>query len=182
VGRPGVELSVVRQVFPEVSRIVAATPTDRPGTHRITLTLQPAQLGEVRVTLVVRDGAVQVRLSGESDSPAVHRALAAGAPELQRLLERSGATDARVLVREPFGLPTAQAPLPTPAAQAPQPAQQAPPGQPDQGAHQDASHGRHGGAAQHGRRDDRPPQQPATPPPPSPPPSPTATGQLDRNL
>lgn len=111
---PDVGLSVVRQVFPEVTRIVTSTPTDRAGTQRITLTLQPEQLGEVRVTLVVRDGAVHVRLVGESDNPAVHRALATGAPELQRLLERTGAGEARVQVqgqaqqahvRDTFGLP-----------------------------------------------------------------------------
>jgi len=96
---PDVGMSVVRQVFPEVTRIVTSTPTDRPGTQRITLTLQPEQLGEVRVTLVVRDGAVHVRLVGESDNPAVHRALASGAPELQRLLERTGAGEARVQVQ-----------------------------------------------------------------------------------
>nr|WP_281367349.1 flagellar hook-length control protein FliK [Nocardioides kongjuensis] len=94
--------------------MVTSTPTDRPGTHRITLTLQPEQLGEVRVTLVVKDGAVQVRLAGNANdlagSAAVHRALSTGAPELQRLLERSGATEARVLVRDPF---SPAAPQPT---------------------------------------------------------------------
>ncbi|MBM7516413.1 flagellar hook-length control protein FliK [Nocardioides nitrophenolicus] len=104
--RPTVAQAVVQQVFPEVAHLVATTPTDRPGTHRITLTLQPEQLGEVRVTLVVKDGTVQVRLAGSADdaagSAAVHRALSSGVPELQRLLERSGATEAKVLVRDPF--------------------------------------------------------------------------------
>ncbi|MBM0124192.1 flagellar hook-length control protein FliK [Pimelobacter simplex] len=104
---------MVQQVFPEVTRLVASTPTDRPGTHRITLTLQPEHLGEVRVTLVVKDGAVQVRLAGNAadaaGNAAVHRALSTGVPELQRLLERSGATEAKVLVRDPFS-PTAPQP------------------------------------------------------------------------
>ncbi|MDQ6523496.1 flagellar hook-length control protein FliK [Nocardioides sp. LHD-245] len=114
--RPTVERAVVQQVFPEVTRLVTSTPTDRPGTHRITLTLQPEHLGEVRVTLVVKDGAVQVRLAGAAGDPAgsaaVHRALSSGIPELQRLLERSGATEARVLVRDPFAPITAAPPAP----------------------------------------------------------------------
>lgn len=109
--------AVVQQVFPEVTRIVSTVITPAPGapgpangTHRITLTLQPEQLGEVRVTLVVRDGAVHVRLAGAegAEGAAVHRALAGEAPELQRILERTGA-EARVTVRDPFAplLPTA---------------------------------------------------------------------------
>lgn len=110
--------AVVQQVFPEVTRIVSTVGTPGGpgnGTHRITLTLQPEQLGEVRVTLVVRDGAVHVRLAGAdgAEGVAVDRALASGAPELQRILERGGA-DARVTVRDAFapllpGTPTAGA-------------------------------------------------------------------------
>ncbi|MCR1786364.1 flagellar hook-length control protein FliK [Nocardioides carbamazepini] len=118
-----VQRVVVQQVFPEVTRLVTSTPTDRPGTHRITLTLQPEHLGEVRVTLVVKDGTVQVRLAGNAGdaagNAAVHRALSSGAPELQRLLERSGATEARILVRDPAGhtpVPQAAAPAPAPAS------------------------------------------------------------------
>lgn len=102
-----VERAVVQQVFPEVTRMSQVASTGGNGTHRITLTLQPELLGEVRVTLVVRDGSVQVRLAGGAgasadESAALHRALASGAPELQRLLERTGA-EARVSVRDPFG-------------------------------------------------------------------------------
>jgi flagellar hook-length control protein FliK len=102
-----VERAVVQQVFPEVTRVVS---TAGNGTHRITLTLQPEQLGEVRVTLVVKDGSVHVRLAGSEggDHAAVHRALASGAPELQRLLERSG-TEARISVRDAFGQLTSTA-------------------------------------------------------------------------
>ncbi|WP_207009095.1 flagellar hook-length control protein FliK [Nocardioides aromaticivorans] len=86
------------------------------GTHRITLTLQPEQLGEVRVTLVVKDGAVHVRLAGGEgiEGAAVHRALAGEAPELQRLLERTGA-EARVTVRDPFA-PLLPSTTPSPQA------------------------------------------------------------------
>ncbi|MCX6400734.1 MAG: flagellar hook-length control protein FliK [Propionibacteriales bacterium] len=103
-----VERAVVTQVFPEITRLVSSGN----GTHRITLTLQPAQLGEVRVTLVVRDGAVRVRMSGEAGDSVVRQALATGAPELQRMLERAGATEARVLVRDP----SSAMPLPATAA------------------------------------------------------------------
>lgn len=105
-----VERAVAAQVFPEVTRLASSGN----GTHRITLTLQPAQLGEVRVTLVVRDGAVRVRMSGEAGDGAVRQALASGAPELQRMLERAGATEARILVRDVNATPLLT--TPTPAA------------------------------------------------------------------
>lgn len=112
-----VERAVVQQVFPEVTRMVS---TSGNGTHRITLTLQPAQLGEVKVTLVVRDGSVRVHLSGEAGEAGVRHALASGAPELQRMLERSGAADARVMVRDQLGA----TPLPAPTSSAQQTFQQ----------------------------------------------------------
>lgn len=67
------------------------------GTHRITMTLAPEALGEVRVTLTVRDGEVRVRLAAGDDA---QRALVEGAPELRRILELTGATDTRVVVRD----------------------------------------------------------------------------------
>ncbi|WP_415630051.1 flagellar hook-length control protein FliK, partial [Nocardioides dubius] len=67
------------------------------GTSRMTLTLQPEALGEVRVHLSVRDGAVQVRLSAVD---AAAQALALDAPELRRMLEAIGATETRVLVND----------------------------------------------------------------------------------
>ncbi|WP_435768374.1 flagellar hook-length control protein FliK [Nocardioides sp. SYSU DS0651] len=92
----GVQRAVVQQVFPEVTRLS----TTGNGAHRITLSLQPAQLGEVRVTLVVRDGAVTVSLGGEAGNSAVQQALSSGASELRRMLELAGATDARIFVRD----------------------------------------------------------------------------------
>lgn len=67
------------------------------GTSRMTLTLQPEALGEVRVHLSVRDGAVQVRLSAVD---AAAQALALDAPELRRMLEAIGATETRVVVND----------------------------------------------------------------------------------
>ncbi|GAA3531183.1 flagellar hook-length control protein FliK [Nocardioides daeguensis] len=186
-GAPTVERAVVQQVFPEVTRLVTSTPTDRPGTHRITLTLQPEQLGEVRVTLVVKDGAVQVRLAGNANdlagSAAVHRALSSGVLELQRLLERAGATEARVLVRDPFS-PTA--PQPT-APNAPVAATSQP-----GGSTVSADAGREGASAQNrwsGDSDQRRqrrdvPETPLLAPVGTPTTAPTTTpsGQLDRTL
>lgn len=91
---------VAAQVFPEVTRLV----TSGNGTHRVTLQLEPEALGEVRVVLTVRDGAVHVRLAAGSDA---QHALLEGAPELRRLLELTGASDTRIVVRD---LPSGAAP------------------------------------------------------------------------
>lgn len=88
--RPG---PVVAQVVPEVTRLVSRGD----GVHRITMRLQPEALGAVRVTLTVRDGEVHVRLAAGEDA---RRALAEGAPELRRVLELAGVSDARVVVRD----------------------------------------------------------------------------------
>jgi flagellar hook-length control protein FliK len=84
---------VLRQVFPEVTRAVSQA---GPGTHRLSITLNPESLGEVRVTLVVRAGAVRVDLAAQSEH--ARHALLQGAPDLQRLLDATG--DARVVVRD----------------------------------------------------------------------------------
>jgi len=84
---------VTGQVFPEVTSLV----TRGDGTHRITLTLKPEALGEVRVVMTVRDGAVHVRLAAGHDA---QQALLQGSPELTRLLEHAGATDTRIVVRD----------------------------------------------------------------------------------
>ncbi|MEI5675464.1 MULTISPECIES: flagellar hook-length control protein FliK [unclassified Nocardioides] len=85
--------AVPGQVFPEVVRLSQSGP----GTHRVTLRLDPGTLGEVRVTLTVRDGEVQVRLAAQHDAREV---LAQAAPDLRRLLEQSGSVDARVAVAD----------------------------------------------------------------------------------
>jgi flagellar hook-length control protein FliK len=84
---------VVRQVIPEVTSLVSRGN----GTHRITLALKPEALGEVRVVMTVRDGAVHVQLAAGQEA---QRALLEGSPELTRLLEQVGATDTRVVVRD----------------------------------------------------------------------------------
>jgi flagellar hook-length control protein FliK len=83
--------AVTGQVFAEVSRLVSRGD----GTRRITITLQPEALGDVRVVLTVRNGEVHVRMAG---SELAQQALAHGAPELHRLLESVGATSSQVVV------------------------------------------------------------------------------------
>jgi flagellar hook-length control protein FliK len=90
---------VTGQVFPEVTSLV----TRGDGTHRITLTLNPEALGEVRVVMTVRDGSVHVRLAAGQEA---QHALLDGSSELTRLLERAGVVDSRIVVRD---LPVAPA-------------------------------------------------------------------------
>ena len=103
---PVAHVPAVAQVVPEVTRLVSRGN----GVHRLTMLLQPEALGEVRVTLTVRDGAVQVHLTGGEDAA---RALAEGAPELRRVLELAGAGDARVVVRDLAGQQPGGPGLPT---------------------------------------------------------------------
>ncbi len=88
--------SIPDQVFGEITGLTSRGN----GTHRITMKLQPEQLGEVRVVLTLREGTVHVRLAAGQEARA---ALLDGSPELSRLLEHTGATETRIVVRE---LPT----------------------------------------------------------------------------
>jgi flagellar hook-length control protein FliK len=94
---------VTGQVFPEVGRLVSRGD----GTRRITLKLSPEALGEVKVVLTVRDGDVQVRMTGSEQA---QQALRAGAPELQRLLDLAGATSSQVVVGDQGSAPDAGLP------------------------------------------------------------------------
>jgi len=82
---------VTGQVFPEIARMVSRGD----GTRRITLKLSPEALGDVRVTLTVRHGDVHVRMIGSEQA---QQALRAGAGELQRLLEGTGASSGQIVV------------------------------------------------------------------------------------
>lgn len=84
---------VAAQVFGEVTGLVSKGN----GTHRITMTLNPEQLGEVRVVMTVRNGAVHVQMAAGHET---RGALLDGSPELSRLLESAGATDTRIIVRD----------------------------------------------------------------------------------
>lgn len=86
--------AVLRQVFPEVTRVAST-----PGTHRLAITLHPDDLGEVRVTVVVRGESVRVNVATDPTNGVARTALEHGAPELRRLLESTG-SDARVEFRD----------------------------------------------------------------------------------
>lgn len=96
------------QVFPEVARLV----TRGDGTQRLTLRLSPESLGDVRIVVNVRDGAVDVTLSAGRDA---QEALRNGSPELRRLLEAVGAGGAQIVVRD---LPSQSASAPSTPGQA----------------------------------------------------------------
>jgi len=100
---PAETTAVLRQVFPEVTKAAASGP----GSHRIAITLHPEDLGEVRVTVVVRGGNVRVDVATDPASGIARTALEHGAPELRKLIEATGA-DARVTFRE-FGSSTGSA-------------------------------------------------------------------------
>ncbi len=87
---------VTTQVIPEVTRLVS----QGDGTHRLTLKLQPAALGDVRVVLTVRGGEVRVSLAAGTDARA---ALLADAPALHRMLSGTGAETTRIVVRDLLG-------------------------------------------------------------------------------
>ncbi|WP_104105559.1 flagellar hook-length control protein FliK [Nocardioides sp. 616] len=85
--------AVAGQVFTEVTQLVSRGD----GTHRITLTLSPEALGDVRVILTVRNGEVHVSFAAGDQA---RQALIESTPELVRLLELVGATDTKVAVRD----------------------------------------------------------------------------------
>jgi flagellar hook-length control protein FliK len=90
---PVQQAAVTSQVFPEVARLVSRGD----GTHRITFRLTPDNLGEVRIVLTVRDGAVQVAMTA---SAAAQEALRSGSQELHRLLESVGASSSQIKVSD----------------------------------------------------------------------------------
>ncbi|WP_101525396.1 flagellar hook-length control protein FliK [Nocardioides houyundeii] len=85
--------AVAGQVFTEVTQLVSRGD----GTHRITLTLSPEALGDVRVILTVRNGEVHVTFAAGDQA---RQALIESTPELVRLLELVGATETKVAVRD----------------------------------------------------------------------------------
>ncbi|WP_114422468.1 flagellar hook-length control protein FliK [Nocardioides houyundeii] len=85
--------AVAGQVFTEVTQLVSRGD----GTHRITLTLSPEALGDVRVILTVRNGEVHVSFAAGDQA---RQALVESTPELVRLLELVGATETKVAVRD----------------------------------------------------------------------------------
>lgn len=84
---------IASQVFPTVPTLVSRGE----GTHSITLRLHPADLGEVHVTVTVRDGVVQVTLAADAEA---QEALRAGSGELRSLLDLACAQGGQVVVRD----------------------------------------------------------------------------------
>lgn len=99
---------VTAQVFPTVPALL----TRGEGTHSLMLRLHPADLGEVQVTVTVRDGVVDVTLSAGREA---QLALRTGVGELRSLIDLAGATSGHVVIRDlPGGAaPAAQPPQPT---------------------------------------------------------------------
>ena len=85
---------VTDQVAPQVVRLAQVGP----GTHRIVLRLDPPDLGPVRVTLTVAEGAVRVRMAASSD--AARAALLDASPELHRLLGAVHGAQTRISVHD----------------------------------------------------------------------------------
>jgi flagellar hook-length control protein FliK len=84
---------VADQVFPQVARLVSRGD----GVHRLTLRLHPADLGEVKVVLTVKDNVVDVTMHADA---AAREALRDGSPQLRSLLELAGAGAGQLVVRE----------------------------------------------------------------------------------
>jgi hypothetical protein len=89
---PTANPSPLLQVADKITSLVSQN-----GTHRISLTLNPDNLGEVRVVMAVRDGMVHVRLAAGHEARA---ALLDGSGELNRMLTQAGAIESHVVVRE----------------------------------------------------------------------------------
>jgi flagellar hook-length control protein FliK len=89
---------VSRQVIPELTRMS----TLGEGVHRLTMTLRPEALGEVRVTMTVRDGSLHVRLAAGTEA---QHALVPDLTELQQVLKLGSGSDVRVVLRDLSGVP-----------------------------------------------------------------------------
>lgn len=100
---------VVQQVAPTLARVVSRGE----GVHRMSLTLHPADLGEVRLTVTVRGGHVDVQIAAGREARDLMRE---GSAELRHLLESVGRTAGAITFRD----------LSTGAAQPVQPGQSGP--------------------------------------------------------
>lgn len=84
---------VLDQMLSEVPRMVSRGD----GTHRLTLKLHPADLGELRLTVTVKNGAVDVTVAA---GRAAREALRDGSPELRSLLQLTGHTAGQLVIRD----------------------------------------------------------------------------------
>lgn len=93
--------AVTGQVFPQIPALVSRGE----GRHSITLRLHPADLGEVRVTVTIKNGAVDVTMAAGAEA---RQALRAGSGDLRTLLELAGAATGQVVIRDLPSAPAAQ--------------------------------------------------------------------------
>jgi flagellar hook-length control protein FliK len=84
---PGTPAGTAHQIAPAV---FALHQRGTEGTHRITVEVAPESLGPVRLEVTLREGEVQVVLTGSSD--AGRDALRAALPDLRRAVEEAGIT------------------------------------------------------------------------------------------
>lgn len=84
---------VPAQLQPSLARLVSRGD----GTHRMSLRLHPAELGEVRLTVTVKDGAVDVALAA---GPEAQDALRDGSAQLRSMLGDTGHTLGRLVVQD----------------------------------------------------------------------------------
>jgi len=84
---------VPAQLQPSLARLMSRGD----GTHRMSLRLHPAELGEVRLTVTVKDGAVDVALAA---GPEAQDALRDGSAQLRSMLGSTGHTLGRLVVQD----------------------------------------------------------------------------------
>ena len=75
-------------VAAQIAPYVAALRHESDGTHQITVVLHPADLGQVQIVVELRDGTVNLQLSGAHD--AAREALSTALPQLRRELTDAG--------------------------------------------------------------------------------------------
>jgi flagellar hook-length control protein FliK len=131
---------VTSQVFPTIPALVSRGE----GMHSMTLRLHPADLGEVHVTVTVKNGAVDVTIAAGREA---QEALRTGSGELRSLLDLAGAATGQLVVRDLPGSAAAQPSASAGAFSLPSSdadTHGATSGSSDEGASQDRSSGRTG--------------------------------------
>jgi flagellar hook-length control protein FliK len=100
--------AVTSQVFPTIPALVSRGE----GIHSMTLRLHPADLGEVQVTVTVKNGVVDVTLAAGREA---QEAIRSGSHELKSILDLAGSATGQLTIRD---LPTGPAPVGSSSASA----------------------------------------------------------------
>ncbi len=82
----------------QIAMRIAPLRLDADGVHRLTVNLHPVDLGPVQVIAEIRNGAVNVQLSGATD--AGNEALRNAMDDLRRELEQSGFSNTTLDLRQ----------------------------------------------------------------------------------